>query len=732
MNVILHEILKRRITLKKAVLKKRDRKNFAILQKKVMQMNQENQKRKIELEERFQDFEKALERYNRLTLPDKRKQLSANAYKEVQESVALELVDYMASVAEKERNWERYQRDYKERIKAELQRSNSFYSEKTILIICRCYRISKGMDAIRNEAFEVFQLLKRSSVYPVRFLSFEPDLEEILQEGEITFLPEKNAGIYIEAIRPALCIFFESTPNIIRVDHCSMILKKAIFRLSGQNPLQGVSQSTIEELTHLNDYGIHKYLVQSETAYQILVQNGFHEPEICYPFLNRDKIAPRKRGGWAEPFTIGFASSPMEESQKKDRGILLLCDMVIHLKQVQFMILWRYDRVEIPEMLQNQANCNVIVGDYPMKTFYSEIDCLLIPYESIDHNHACSLSGIEAMCNGIPVLCTEVSGISEIVKDCSMGECVSADWREMEQAIERIKKNYPLYSGVLSYQFLGEKLDHSNFIDLVEKEAEKSISAAPVTLYEWDRILRLHRKYLVKGHQSMKAYYQQKEIAANYTQDRFTSYALKCFDLFERQNLCVIVEDWFSVFPIRTLDIACGNGRITKECVKYGSCVAMDTSEAMLDIVKSKFQTEEHPPVVKWCDMVTDELCGTYDFITCFRYIRHFEYKTRKRFYKKILEHLAEGGLFVMDVPNLELELPLKTITGWQNYNIYDVFWTKEGILEELGKNGFQVQYLLPTGQGLLTQLPEKIRDLPMTWTVGAIKRNGRESSQDA
>ena len=143
----------------------------------------------------------------------------------------------------------------------------------------------------------------------------------------------------------------------------------------------------------------------------------------------------------------------------------------------------------------------------------------------------------EAMYQGIPVLCTKVSGISEIVDFCAMGECVSADWRAMGEAAERIKKNYRFYSSVLSHQLLEKKLDLSCFLDLVEREAKKKLPASVITLYEWDRRLRLHQKYLVKGHQMMKAYYQQEEIAKNYTQDRFTSVSLKYFDLLERQNI---------------------------------------------------------------------------------------------------------------------------------------------------------------------------------------------------
>lgn len=478
-------------------------------------------------------------------------QPATKLYKEVKESVLLKFLKDRAIVSGKEIDLEKYQKDYRERITEELNDIKSIDSRKIVLIICRNYRSSKEKEDRKKEAFEVFWLLKKVRIYLVRFISLELEQTEPLEEGEVLFLPEKNAGTYIHAIRPDLCIFFEQTPDIIRVDHCSMILNKAIFRLSGQNPLQGISQSTIEELTHLNDYSVHNYLVQSETAYQILVQNGFHEPEIWDSF--------------------------------------------------------------------------------------------------------------------------------------SSDKSLKEEW-----------------------------------INLIEREVGKECPATCVTLYEWDRILRLHQKSLVRGHQSLKLYDQQKERAVNDAQECFPSHAFQYLDWLERQNLCAIVEDWFSGLPIKSLDIACGDGRITQECIKYGNCIAIDTSEEMLELVNNRFQAEKNRPVTKGLDIITDPLLEQYDLITCFRYIRHLDYKTRKLFYKKIFAHLSEHGLFVMDVPNLAFELPYKIGNGWQNYTIYDVAWTKKGILEELRKNGFQVQYILPTGQGLMPQLAEDIRNLPMVWTIGA------------
>ena len=111
-----------------------------------------------------------------------------------------------------------------------------------------------------------------------------------------------------------------------------------------------------------------------------------------------------------------------------------------------------------------------------------------------------------------------------------------------------------------------------------------------------------------------------------------------------------------------------------------------------------------------------------YDAVTCFRYIRHFEYATRKLIYDKFRNILTEDGILIFDVPNIDFELPLKKIKGWDKYNIYDVFFDRETIEEELRLSGFRIKYIIPTGQGLMTDLPANIRNKPVTWTVGAVK----------
>lgn len=675
------------------------------------------------IENSRRDNAKLVNNYIRQVNPDKRKSAPFSDCREISDLQYLDLTSSIISQPDDKLDLETWGKSYKDTLKKQLHSIAVSNTKNIIAVVCKGFLASQGIEAVRNEAFELYRLLKQSSVYNIKFVSIEPTLNAPVLAEDIFCIPEKNAGQYMKVINPVLSIFCESTASIIKSDNCSMILNKAIFKLSGQNPLQNISQSTIEELTHLNDFGLHKYLVQSKNAYNVLIENGFHEPEISYPLTSKGKTYPRSRVFNKENFTIGFASSPMGENQSEHRGVILLCELVKAMPHIKFEILWRYDTAKLPEELSNAKNCVIHNGMYDMKDFYSSVDAVIIPYKTTDCNHACSLSGIEAMQNGIPVVCTDVSGISEVVKYCGMGEVVSPNCDDMVKAINRMVENYEIYVTTTNKQRLDFKIDNSNLVDIIEKFAEDGINSKPVTLYEWDRRLKSVGKYLVKGHDKMKEYYQQQEVANKYTQDRFTSKALKCFDFIERQNIDLIIEDRFEDIKPKILDIACGDGRITQECIKYGETTSIDSSQAMLDIVNDRFKSETNKPNTKICDIISDDVDGTFNVITCFRYVRHFEYATRKLLYKKILSHLSDGGIFIMDVPNLKFELQLKNSSGWEKYNIYDVFWTKESIIEELENNGFRVFYIMPVGQGLMTNLPDSAKNIPMCWTIGAIKK---------
>jgi len=236
----------------------------------------------------------------------------------------------------------------------------------------------------------------------------------------------------------------------------------------------------------------------------------------------------------------------------------------------------------------------------------------------------------------------------------------------------------------------------SSFVDVVETFLEESTVKNVITLKDWKDALKKSNKSLAISNQDVIKYHKEHD---------FNTYASKIFNFMELQNVGLILEDRFDNNKnLNTLDISCGDGRITQECLTYGKCTAIDTN---IDYIKDKVKGAD----VSKLDYISDDVKGSFDAITCFRFINHFDYATRKTIYKKILSNLKDNGIFIMDVPSVTFESSNKKV--WQDCELYQKCWTKQSITEELKANGFKIRYIIPTGEDL---------NNPITWTIGAIK----------
>ncbi|MCD7716300.1 MAG: methyltransferase domain-containing protein [Lachnospiraceae bacterium] len=597
-------------------------------------------------------------------------------------------------------------------------------------VVCRGLKGQRSYEAIRRDAVRVFQLLKKYSGAEVRLISIESGQERIETDADLVCLPENLMGEYFRANPVSLVIAMESTAAIASAGQGSLLKCPMIVRLSGQNPLMGLQKHDIDILLHSNDLGVQHYTVQSEHAKRIMEEAGFRDVVISRPLVEPEKYGRNaaRSGGAGEcrketghRFVVGFASSPMAEDQLEDRGAYVLGELASLAEEFDFLILWRDAQVPVPDQLIKASNCRIEYGVYDMERFYQEIDCLLIPYLGYDRNHACSVSTLEAMLSGIPVVCTAQSGVSDLVGKYGLGIICGAKAGELRSAIGCVDKNAGKLTEEYKRELLKQELDEKEFLNDVFRASSGFVPEQIITLVEWENALRESGKYLVKGHDQIKAYYSQFKIAENYNYDRFTEYPLNCIDLLERRSIDAILEDKYRRRPVRILDIAPGDGRIVQEDIKYGHCLAADSSAEMLRVLRRRFPDEDNLETLQM-DYLEESLERKFDVVTTFRYIRHFEYPVRRELYKKIRENLKEDGILIFDVPNIKLETKLRDVTGWTNYNIYDMFWTVESMSRELEQNGFRVVYVIAVGTGLIEEVRETCKEEPVTWTFGAIR----------
>jgi SAM-dependent methyltransferase len=120
-------------------------------------------------------------------------------------------------------------------------------------------------------------------------------------------------------------------------------------------------------------------------------------------------------------------------------------------------------------------------------------------------------------------------------------------------------------------------------------------------------------------------------------------------------------------------------------------------------------------------DLFHDEFGTTYDVVTVFRLLRHYEYGDRRKLWAKLRSALTPDGVLLFDAPNMHFELPNRQKNGWGKFPLYDTFWTRRSIEKELRDNGLQLAAVIPVGAGLYPVSPELIAE-PMTFTVMARK----------
>ena len=592
---------------------------------------------------------------------------------------------------------------------------------REIAIVCRLFSSGDGMEAIRNEVWDLYRLMKRASRYPACIVSIEAAGGAVTQQGDVYYVPEDCLAGWMKQHDPALLIFCESTTAIINAGAQCMILRNSLMRLSAQNPAQTLGGSNMQELLHLCDHGLQHYVTASKAAADTMENLGFRRPRVLYPYIDTEKPLFCRRPRIFDPakFTVGFASSPMQPEQSDSRGIPALCEVVAQNPDMQFIVLWRdAEAVPVPEALKGAANCEVRCGREDMAAFYSEIDCVLIPYADANYNHACSLSAAEGMLMGIPAAATPAAGVSELISACGIGETAADTTAEaLGDALKAIRAQYPAYGAAWRLEKLRTMLSGNAFVQYAEECAENAMPYGICTLYEWDRRLKTQNHHLVRGAAALKAYYQRQDVAKNYTETRFLSYPQSCFDRMERSSVPVLID---TLCPQKDsertlLDLACGNGRILQMLLPLGSCTAGDASPAMLEEMQRKFPEAENL-TLRQLDLLSDALPAQYDAITIFRFIRHYEYSVRRELWAKLRGALKPGGVLLFDVPNAYFEIPHRQRTGWEKYPIYDVFWTPDSIRQELLDNGLELMALVPIGEGLYPDAQHK----PMTWTAAA------------
>lgn len=182
--------------------------------------------------------------------------------------------------------------------------------------------------------------------------------------------------------------------------------------------------------------------------------------------------------------------------------------------------------------------------------------------------------------------------------------------------------------------------------------------------------------------------YQKDHIAKSYIDERFSR------PLGRVQHRCQVdcINRIIEKYKARhLLEIACGPARLTAEVKGFEEGIALDRSDAMLEIAKSRTPAELPWQFVKG-DAFNLNFERKFNLIYSFRFIRHFKLKERNKIYRQIKKILNPGGLFLFDAIRHNKPLLLKKYESGGKILVYDkAYKNKAELQNELIDAGFEV-----------------------------------------
>ncbi|WP_165789955.1 glycosyltransferase [Paenibacillus sp. GM1FR] len=603
-------------------------------------------------------------------------------------------------------------------------------SDQKIYIFCLGFKKEKDIEAVKKEALTYYKYYKYTKLYDnFKFISLEHDVKDNVEvyDSELdVFYWSYNFNNLLK----------EQQPNIIHVFSDSLDsyylfqknYQEKIFityiTITGINGLPQYENNYLEYLRHAIDVGNLFLFVESAVVKKEFEENGLRTT-LMLPKVNLDLslFSPQPH----DVLTLGFASAPLSVELWEDRGVFLLLLLAKQLSDFRFKLAWRYEGYEeivnlIKEM--NLNNVEVLNGYLNMYEFYSDIDVMIAPFKVANNNHSSPLSIVEASVLGIPVLVTEKVGISDIIRNNQLGVVASCDVDNMADSIHRLFSDYDLYKNNVKeksselFSILNNDVNYLHYYKL------SKFQASSPDLLEWRKQLDNNNSGLVMKRESMANYYNDTFIAENYDEYRFSSYPMRTYDKLERKSIRILVEKYkFSEYSNGNslIDIASGDGRVLRDLTSYGSVTAVENSAYMISVSAKKLNSKDKVTYVKsdFFDFNTKE---TFDVVTMFRFMRHFDYLDRKIIYSKIHE-LIKDGIVIADFPDKRSETQLRESLGWSAFNIYDVFWNELEIVQELNDNGFEILEMIPVGELLMSKDQIKNNYLPLSFTVCFKKR---------
>jgi ubiquinone/menaquinone biosynthesis C-methylase UbiE len=195
--------------------------------------------------------------------------------------------------------------------------------------------------------------------------------------------------------------------------------------------------------------------------------------------------------------------------------------------------------------------------------------------------------------------------------------------------------------------------------------------------------------------ESLRCLYKDPQTAARYLSERFGRLPWSVADKYERARVAEIID---KSRPEKVLDLACGPGRIT-EGVSVPLGVLADANTAML-------RESAGRGTGGWQHVCADAFSlpfpdSTFDFVCCFRFLRHHYKVEREKILGEIRRVLVPDGRLVFDALNAKMSKFAARYAALNKAKIHDEKYSPETLKLEMNACGFEVESLTPVMQHL-------------------------------
>lgn len=187
-------------------------------------------------------------------------------------------------------------------------------------------------------------------------------------------------------------------------------------------------------------------VVQGERDREVLRQIGIRAEKVR---MIRPGIPVEPYRQAQGPFTILFASSPLNAADFLSRGIYLITAVAALMPEVRFLLIWRTRHLAKLERIVEAAavgNVRIVSGVIEdMAAVYAGIHAAVLP--GLEHRSfiPCPRSGLESLAHGKPVLLSHLVSIAPDVAREEAGVAFEPTIEGLKAAILQLQRDYPAY-----------------------------------------------------------------------------------------------------------------------------------------------------------------------------------------------------------------------------------------------------------------------------------------------